>query len=324
MPGRRSGLTLVEVLVVASILALAAVLAIPAVQGARESARRAACQNQLKQVGLALQGHASEKGMLPSLYNGGFLPMPRGARDEFHFHSWRTTLLPYLEAAPVVAALNFALPSTWPANRTAVNVGLAVFVCPSTSNPTRVVPDIREWDPTIFPTNKVGTAARADYEAVGAIQVAPQTKISTHLDCYEFGPWGEPTYNTENGTSIRYRTARLADVSDGLAHTMVLAERGGRPDHYARGRLVRRYQVAAADQMDVSQEAWAISTHFLWVVLHERAAVNADNHGIYSFHPGGAHIALADGSVRFLKDSTTSAVLKALVTRSGAEAVADE
>ena len=325
MPGRRSGLTLVEVLVVTLIVALTAALVIPAVQGSREAARRATCQNQLKQVGLAVQAHAGARGILPSLYNGSFLPMPRWAPDELRFHSWRTVLLPYLEAAPLAAALNFDQPATVPANQTAVNVGLAAFACPSTSNPTRVVPIAdAEWDGTTPAVKAFGTAARADYEAVGGIQAAPGAKQGTDLSRVEFGPWGEPTYAPGTGISLRYRTARLADVTDGLAHTIAVAERAGRPDSYARGRLIEAYPASPGNQMDPHQAAWAVSTHFPWIVLPVGAAVNVTNYEFYSFHPGGAHVALCDGSVRFLKDSTAPPILKALATRAGSEVVPHE
>ena len=321
----RSGLTLVETLVAISIVGVLAAVLIPAVQASREAARRATCQDHLKQVGLAVQEHANGRGALPSLYNGTFLPQPRWLLDEFHFHSWRSAILPGLEGAATHAALNFALPATVPANRTAVNVALATFACPSTSNPTRVVPDIGEWTGSrlpMSPSTPRGTAARADYEAVGGIQVAVQTKISSDLACYEFGAWGEPTYDTATGAVIRYRSARLADITDGLGQTILVAERSGRPDLYRAGKLVRAWDPAATvDTMDQHQATWALSTHFNWLLLPQFGGVNASNYGIYSFHPGGAHVAPADGSVRFLRDSVAPAVLKALVTRAGAEVV---
>ena len=323
MSGRRSGVTLIEILVVISILGLVVGLLIPAIQSSREAARRATCQNNLKQVGLALQSHASSQGVLPSFYNGSLLPQPRWALDEFHFHSWRAAILPHLEASTIAGALNFALPSTVAANQTAVNIRLAVFNCPTTGNRGRVVPAIAPWGASMAVPFPSGTAAQSDYEAVGGIQVARQTRGSNDLSIIEMGAWGEPTYEYETGKSLRYRPARLSDISDGLANTILVAERAGRPDVYQRGKPVEPYVFNSPQGMDNHQAAWAISTHFWWVVLTlPTARVNDSNYGVFSFHQGGAHVTLADGSVRFLKESTAPAVLKSLTTRSGAEIVA--
>src|SRR4051812_47847142 len=93
---KRIGVSLVEVLVVIAIIAAVLLLLLPGVQAARETARRAQCQNHLRQQALAVLNFESGRRCLPSLFNGSFLSQPRTAIDEFHFHSWRTPLLPYL------------------------------------------------------------------------------------------------------------------------------------------------------------------------------------------------------------------------------------
>jgi len=322
----RSGFTLIEVLVVVTVIGLLVALLLPAVQASRESARRATCQAHLHQIGLAVQSHEAAHQALPALYNGEFLPQPRTALDEFHFHSWRTMILPQVEQSSVFASLNLAAPATVPANQTGLNVGLALFLCPSTRRPRPTVPDIFEWNDGAIPVVKVGTAARSDYEAVGGVQVERQTGSSADLSIVRFGAWGEPTYDKANGHALRYRKARLADVTDGLSNTILVGERAGRPDLYRRGKPVDPYPYSKPGEgTDHHQAAWALSTHFWWIVFWKDQPVNATNGtGIFSFHPGGANVALADGSVRFLKDSTTPAVLTGLATRSGSEAVATE
>lgn len=317
----RSGLSLIEILVVIAIIGLLVGLLIPAIQSSRESARRVVCQDRLRQVGLAVIAHESARGTLPRLYNGAFLPQPRTAIDEFHFHSWRTAILPGVEQQATFAALNFDMPATVASNQTAVNVGIEVFVCPSARNPTRIVPEIGAWNDGDFPVAWVGTAARSDHEAVVGVQVARQTNISTDLSIIRFGAWGEATYDTSNGAALRYRVARLSDLRDGLSNTILIGERAGRPDEYRRGEPVTPYRDPTTG-MDHHQAAWAISTHIWWTVLGLDQGVNETNRtGIFSFHPGGAHVALADGSVRFLKDTTNPTVLKALATRAGSEVV---
>src|SRR5918997_6627644 len=118
----RSGLTLIEILVVVSIVGLLVALLLNAVQSSREAARRATCQDHLRQIGVALQSHESIHQTLPALYNGGFLPQPRRALEEFHFHSWRTEILPQIEQPNLFAQLNINVPTTVASNQTAINV----------------------------------------------------------------------------------------------------------------------------------------------------------------------------------------------------------
>lgn len=318
----RAGLTLIEVLVVVAIIGVLAAVLLPAVQAVRESARRTTCQDNLRQVGLALQTHAAVFHSLPSLYNGEFLPAPRSAVEEFHFHSWRTAILPGIEQANLYAQINVGVPATVLANQTAVNVGLALFVCPSTNNPSGIVPHVFEWNDGAMPAKELGTAARSDYEAMGGVQTTPpRSHAYGYLDGVAFGPWGEPTYDPKSYAPIRYRKARLSDVADGLSNTLLIGERAGRPDLYQKGKLIEAYGNPATG-MDNHQAAWALSTHFRWLVSGYGLGVNdANNAGIYAFHRGGANVAIADGSVRFLKDATSSAVVKGLTTRSGAEVV---
>jgi prepilin-type N-terminal cleavage/methylation domain-containing protein/prepilin-type processing-associated H-X9-DG protein len=327
MPSRRSGMTLIEILVVVALIGLLIALVLPAIQSSRESARRTSCRNNLHQIGTAILNSESQRGVLPGLYNGTFLPQPRSALDEFHFHSWRTVILAQLEQAVVYNALNQASPVTTAPNATAFSAKLAVFACPSTSNYNDSVPDISEWNNGAIPVRKAGIAARSDYEAIGGVQVRRQAPSSSaDLSIIQFGPWGEPTYDVASGASLRYRKARLVDIADGLSNTVLVSERAGRPDIYVKGE--RDYPYPYSDpnhSVDHHQAAWAISTHFWWLVYLRNQPINQSNYaGYYSFHPGGAHAALADGSVRFLKESTSPAILTALVTRSGLEVVGAE
>jgi prepilin-type processing-associated H-X9-DG protein len=318
---QRQGLTLVEAVVVLAVIALLLGLLLPAVQSSRETARRTTCQNNLRQIDGALLQRESAHRALPPLYNGTFLPQPRNPFDEFGFHSWRAAILPYVEQSTVYASLNLAMPATTPANQTGLNASLGVFLCPSTSNLNQVVPDVFEWNDGQAAVRPVGTAARSDYEAVGGVRILRQTGPSPDLSVIRFGAWGEPTYNVSSGGPVRYRTARLADVTDGLSNTLLVGERAGRPDYYRRGEEPDPYPYRNPDHSGGhDQSAWAVSTHFLWLVYDRLQPVNETNlSGLYSFHPGGANAAFLDGSVRFLKDSTSPAVLKAIGTRSGGE-----
>ena len=215
----RSGITLIELLVVIFILGVLIALLLPAVRTGQESSRRAICQNQLKNITLGTLGFANQYQTLPALYNGEFLPQPRSAIDEFHFHSWRTPILPYLEQSATYASINLNLPATVIENQTAINVSIGAYVCPDARNPHQTVLDIAQWNDGNMPVATVGTAARSDYEAVGGFQIANQTKTSADLSIIQFGAWGEPTYNTANGQSIRYRKTHIQpEFFRGFAH----------------------------------------------------------------------------------------------------------
>lgn len=325
MPKRNpapKGVTLVELLVVIGIIGVLVALILPAVQSARESSRRANCQNNIRQIALALQSYEGQHRRLPSLYNGSFLPHPRNEFDQFHFHSWRSTILAELEQTAILEIIDWAVPATDLRNQLAINREVSVFVCPSTSNTHAIVPEVQSFSQ---PSAAIGTAARNDYEAVGGVYMSnPSTSVD--MSSVRFGAWGEPTYDTATGQSIKYRTARFVDVTDGLSHTLLVGERGGRPDIFDRGRPEIPFPyVGESGAPDWHQAAWGISTNFWWYIFWREQAVNETNRtGIYSFHSGGANVAFADGSVQFLSESTATSALTAMATRAEGEVVATE
>jgi prepilin-type processing-associated H-X9-DG protein len=315
-------MSLIEVLVVIAIIAVMIALLLSAIQSAREASRRVACHNNIRQIAVALQSYEGRCRRLPSLYNGSFLPQPRNSLDEFHFHSWRSAILSEVEEQAMRGSLKWTLPASDQANQTALNCEIPVFVCPSVSNSHAVVPEVFSFNE---PSISSGTAARSDYEAIGGVSVAKSTQQNASLDLsvVRFGAWGEPTYGMTTGQSLGYRTARFAHVTDGLSHTLLVGERGGRPDIYDRGKSEIPYPyVGEPGPPDSQQAAWGISTNFWWLVFWREQFVNQTNRtGIYAFHPGGANVALADGSIRFLSDSTSPRVLSAMATRAEGDSI---
>ena len=326
MSAIRRGLSMIEVLVVLGVIGLLLALLLPAVQKSRETARKATCQNHLRQQVLAVHNFEATYGTVPALYNGDFETLPRSVMYEFHHHSWRTAILPQLELASLDQRIDRSQAATIPSNQPNVNVSVPLFHCPSTSSPSEIVPEVFLFNGGGLSTEVVGSAARSDYEAIGGFQqmsaLAPNT-VAGPLAGVRFGVWGEPRYDHSSNTFrvLRYRVARFRDVTDGLSNTLLVGELAGRPDVYQKGELVDAYPFDDPNKgMDVHAAAWAISTHFPWLVGY--AEINTANHrGLYSFHNAGANAALADGSVRFLSEATSIETLAAMCTRASADSV---
>jgi prepilin-type processing-associated H-X9-DG protein len=322
MSPRRVGITLVETLVVIGIIGILLAILIPAVQSARETARRTTCQNNLRQLAIAIENHEATHGGLPDLYYGTFLKQPRIAIDEFHFHSWRTAVLPQLEEQTLFEQIDISLPATVVSNQPNLNTSVEVFLCPSTSIQNFVVPDIREFNNGAIATKVIGTAARSDYEAIAGVNYKPSVGGSGDLSGVQFGPWGETQYDAHR-KPISYRPGRFANVTDGLSNTILIGERSGRPDWYRRGEAADPYPYSNPSKgMDHHQAAWGISTHIWWLVFDHEQSINDTNAtGIYSFHTAGANVGLADGSVRFLLEDIDQELLNAMATRSSGDMV---
>ena len=320
MKRSRAGVTVIETIVAIGTIGILLVILIPAAQSARESARRVTCQNNLRQLSLAVQNHEAANGTLPNLYFGTFLKQPRTALDEFHFHSWRTAILPQVEQTALFERIDLSLPATISANQSNLNTPISLFVCPSTSIQNTAVPDIFEYDNGEVPTKIIGTAARSDYEAISGVNFNAAVKGSSDLSAVKFGPWGETHYGAHR-KPLSYSSGRFANVSDGLSNTILIGERAGRPDWYRRGKLVEPYPYSNPNTgMDNHQAAWGISTHIWWLVFESDQGINDTNAtGIFSFHSSGANVGFGDGSVRFLAETIDQETLNALVTRAAGD-----
>lgn len=322
MPRSRIGVTLIETLVVLGIVVILVAILLPAVQSVRKSARQITCQNNLRQMALAVHAHEAAHRALPKLYAGSFLQRPRVVQDEFHFHSWRTTILPQLGQMVLYERIDLSLPATVATNQANLNTPVSVFVCPSTSIRNDIVPDIYEFNNGALPVKRIGTAARSDYEAIAGVNYDARLQ---NLGGVRFGPWGRVQYGG-NFKPISYAPGRFASVSDGLSNTILIAERAGRPDWYRRGKAVDPYPYSNSDyQIDHHQAAWGISTHILWLMFdHDKGINETNDRGIYRFHNAGANVGLADGSVQFLTDTMDQETLNALITRSAGDIAATE
>jgi prepilin-type N-terminal cleavage/methylation domain-containing protein len=201
----RSGVTLVELLVVVAIIGILAALMLPAVQAARETARRATCQNNLRQIGAALHLYHDSHGELPIGCLDRRVPHSNPAGRQ---HAWSAAILPQLEEASLWQRINFAAAYDSPANAEAATVVVPVYFCPST---VRMV-SAREGHLVTNPLPAPGSGFRYRGAAIdyGGIYGAGQTSPSA------------------NGVFLYDRAVTFREMTDGTSQTLAVAEDTGR------------------------------------------------------------------------------------------------
>ncbi len=192
----RSGFTLIELLVVLAIIGVLVALLLPAVQAARESARRLGCINNLKQLGLGLHGYHDVYGTFPA---GGWIALPTQPATARMNSGWSASVLPWVEQKPLYSSLNLCLPYNSAQNSTASMTVLKVYLCPSE-------PRSSDWNTApgdVFPS------ADADYGGM-------------------YGPRGigppPSNNNPPRGSFLFNQNISLAQVRDGSTQTIFLGE----------------------------------------------------------------------------------------------------
>ena len=318
--GRR-GMTLVELLVVIAIIALLMGLLLPAVQGVRESARRVQCGNQLKQFALALQAYHQSFDVLPSGIINRNRDNPQAtATNAWQLVSgpdtWFAEILPRLEQQARYDRLDFSVRPGTPANISLVAEPMAGVACPSDPRGGSSVCDNRC---AIFVTSSASRMLGLWYAGSLGINpimarcgfCTPQTAV-VGSDCCagaDRGISGPPT----GMFAVAVTAVRFAHVRDGTSNTILLGETLPHENMH-NGAFSTHYPVVATNiplntfvpdnELPIGGAHW---------VNHTVAS------GIKSRHPGGAHVALADGSTHFLAESIEPAVMQALGTRAGGE-----
>ena len=327
---RRSAFTIIELLVVIAIIAILIALLLPAVQGAREAARRMQCQNNLKQLGLALHNYQSTYLVFPpselnSVGDPGCEPFEVVVEDNTtactDYQSWTALCLTFLDQAPLAAAYDYESPWSSLINRAAVSTQLPVFQCPSTPNSNRV------------DQHHVVGAAATDYGSVNRVAKLVYTDV--------FGI-PTPSQSARQGALAEYCANRPSFITDGMSNTMMLAECSGRPDA-----LVMGHRMSGSEFSDYKDDeivmlggqlvatdgiGWAdpdVGFHVKGVQAdgvtpYGSRFVNGINTGeTYSYHSGGAQVLFADGSTHFLSANIDGWVYVSLCTRAGGEVVGE-
>jgi prepilin-type N-terminal cleavage/methylation domain-containing protein/prepilin-type processing-associated H-X9-DG protein len=304
-----SGFTLIELLVVIAIIGVLIALLLPAVQAAREAARRMACTNNLKQIGIALHNYYDSNGSFPSGYASHFR---RDSGDEGtaeddigHGWAWGSFILPQMEQPAVHNSINFGLTMTYRENDTAQLMRINSYLCPS-DNPKTLIP-VRNAENT----ETIYTVGSANY-----------------VGCYGVGEVGEAP-GAGSGLFFRNSRIKFADLLDGSHQTFAIGERSydlayvtwtGR----AIGGWLHPTPSFEGGRNRFNPEPEESYTMVLGPVGLEDLPrtpnyPSAHVEDYRSRHPGGVNFLFADGSVRFVKDAINERVYQSLATRSGGE-----
>jgi len=344
---RRAGFTLIELLVVISIIGILVSLVLPAVQSAREAARRAQCSNNLKQIGLALASYETAVGSYPPAYVSELrtqglafgISFPDGNGNSGSGFGWGALLLANLEQQPLWASTNFSLPCWAPANVTTSRTKLSVFLCPSSTGSSDG-----------FAVHRYGNG-QADAPDDGGPFVPEIWFAHSHYvtNAGVNQPWGRPAaYSFDfdvpepvpgaaahviNGPFYRNSRTRIASVRDGLSNTVFLGERTSK--------LADATWVGVVPFASVPPKpGWPSSPNSGGDLVgahsgpdshdHPQVIIHAPNHpfghtdSMYSEHPGGCNVLLGDGSVRFVKETIHPRTWVALSTRDQGEVISSE
>jgi prepilin-type N-terminal cleavage/methylation domain-containing protein/prepilin-type processing-associated H-X9-DG protein len=311
--GRRSkpasgAFTLVELLVVIAIIGVLVALLLPAIQAARESSRRATCQNHLHQVGLAIQNYLARHNKFPpgKKYSGPrHLPTTQSL-------GWSAFLLSDIEYSQAMSQLDFKVAMSDPKNLPITSQVIPIYLCPSTSR----LEQHRGEDHKLLSSLSVpgGGMGCIDYVGVSG----PDKDKSPSSGAEPYGRQrgvllGNKGFDDED-TMIEPPPVGEKDVTDGMSNTICVAECTGRGVEFD----------AEDNKIKSLSGAWASGgnvTHITKTPNFLPVPEAWYSEAIMSDHAGGAHLLMCDGSVHFGSDTIEKDVLMALCSRDGEETV---
>ncbi|HEX3598638.1 MAG TPA: DUF1559 domain-containing protein [Lacipirellulaceae bacterium] len=331
MKRRSAGFTLVELLVVIAIIGILVALLLPAIQAAREAARRNQCTNNLKQLGIGFHNYESA-------YKG-FPPRRWSAADQ-GYTGWGTFILPYIEEQSIYDRYNFKFDFYDPVNKDVVETKLPMFICPSVDRDT---PITSGGNVTIGSANP---AKGSPFYVNGWIDYLVPNGITVPTNGFGavFPPFNlngdnsnqhEALQDSSTSTGLASSGSRaprkLKEITDGLSKTLLVNETAGWPQRWkGKTRVFPDFGITAPAPSLSNRGSWAGWQSFAyWTTSADglqdahtnttggdliSCGINCDNQfQIYSFHAGGAMVLFCDGSVRFVSEQLSGLAFAEIV-----------
>jgi prepilin-type N-terminal cleavage/methylation domain-containing protein/prepilin-type processing-associated H-X9-DG protein len=350
---QRRGFTLIELLVVIAIIGVLIALLLPAVQAAREAARRTQCVNNLKQIGLALHNYHDVQGAFP-MGSGQCQYWPVNTYLSKNGLSIHASILPQLEQSAIYNAINFSFGiedgSTnmpWPIQSTAAIAQISAFVCPSDQYAGDFISNSNSYFGSVGTTTYYVSQASTVWPIAGSMAGLPSTGLFAYGLSY-----------------------RIADIIDGTSNTIAFCESTVGNPNSAQGQIniglvLPNGSLAAAQMLNAQlnpapvitaintcNQAWvnksasvdaqrgknwihgsmaftlfntiATPNSAEWTYCSDQTGSSSTFSEADSYHPGGVNTLMADGSVKFIKSSINRVNWWALGTRSGSEIVGSD
>ena len=319
----RGGFTLIELLVVVAIIAVLISLLLPAVQQAREAARRTQCKNNLKQIGLGLHNYHD----IHRLFPPGWIAVDNGVQIPHYGINgagWGTMILPMIEQQNVYNLFDPNLAIHDPANAAFIDHPLAVFRCPSDPQPDK-------WEISVIPHHSHSgrlpllasdrtSFEKADHPGEVLVQLPIANYIGSfgteELDGCENRPGTAPVtvrgQCVGDGMLYHNSSIRIRDFTDGTTNTYMIGER------------VTRVELGwYSTWVGMVAEGDEAFQRILGSADHVPNDPKAHFDDFSSQHPGGAQFCLGDGSVRFISEQIDHGLYQALATITGGEVVGE-